>query len=144
MQNKQEIEMAVVSLQAEVARPVADVWPMIGGFFDLSKWLDVECRRLSGDGDVGSLRLVGNAIIEPLVARSATSYSYAQIRGPMAQYYYHGTVSCSSAGSAASTIDYTLLFDASSMTIDVRAREEARLSKRFGGALDAMVREVSR
>lgn len=138
-----EIIIVEVSLTRETARPPAIVWPVIGGFFDLGKWLDVDCVRVTGNGEVGSVRRVGSAILEPLIAKTSCSYTYGQIEGPMAARYYHGTVACEPGADSGSVIRYSLVFDATQMEEAACNAERGRLKKRFEAAVDAMVEALS-
>ena len=135
-------DYAVVEIRGEVDRPVDEAWSIVGGFFDLDKWLGVPCAARSGDGGIGSVRLVGEAVVEPMIAATQHSYSYVQTEGPMAPYCYHGTVACEGRGEAGATIVYTLVYDQSSMDPPKRISERARIEARFGGAVEAMKRAV--
>jgi len=130
-------DYAVIEVRQEVDRPVDHVWSVIGGFFDLDKWLGVPCTAEAGDGSVGSARRIGDAIIEPMIAATQYSYTYVQTEGPMAAFCYHGTVAVEPRGEGAAIV-YTLVYDQSSMDSATRASERARLEGRFGGAVDAM------
>jgi len=135
-------DYAVIEIRGDVDRPVDEIWPIVGGFFDLDKWLGVPCAAQSGDGGIGSVRRIGDAIVEPMIAATQYSYSYVQPDGPMAPYCYHGTVACEGRGEARATIVYTLVYDQSSMDAQKRASERARIEARFGGAVEAMKRAV--
>src|SRR3546814_5530231 len=45
-----DADFAVIPIRAAVPRPAREVWDLIGGFFDLDKWLDVECAPVAGSG----------------------------------------------------------------------------------------------
>lgn len=143
LSGRDKLRIVEVSLTREVARPPLVVWPVIGGFFDLGKWLDVDCVRVTGSGEIGSVRRVGSAILEPLIAKTSCSYTYGQIKGPMAALYYHGTVACEHGPDSASVIRYSLVFDATQMEEAVCKAEQQRLKMRFGAAVDAMVSALS-
>lgn len=142
MSERQDDDYAVIVIRDEVDRPADQVWGVIGGFFDLDKWLGVPCSAHAGDGGIGSVRRIGDAIIEPMIAATEYSYSYVQTEGPMAPYCYHGTVAAEARGEKSAAIIYTLVYDQSSMDDDKRASECARLEERFGGAVDAMKKAV--
>lgn len=142
MSEQAEADFAVIEIRGDVDRPVAEVWPIVGGFFDLDKWLGVPCIAHSGDGGIGSIRRIGEAIVEPMIAATQYSYSYVQTAGAMAPFCYHGTVACEGRGEAHATIVYTLVYDQSSMDAQKRASERARIEARFGGAVEAMKRAV--
>src|SRR3546814_8766786 len=86
---------------------------LIGGFFDLDKWLDVECAPVAGSGETGSIRIINGAVVEPLIGATSLSYTYAQTEGPMAALGYHGTLACEPADEGSSMIVYTLAYDQS-------------------------------
>lgn len=138
LSERRDDDYAVVMIRGEVDRPVGHVWAVIGGFFDLDKWLGVPCAVQAGTGGVGSVRRIGDAIVEPMIAATEYSYSYVQTEGPMAPYRYHGTVAAEARGEGGAAIVYTLVYDQSSMDEEKRASERARLEARFGGAVDAM------
>lgn len=142
MSERRGADYAVIEIRGDVDRPVDEIWPIVGGFFDLDKWLDVPCAAQSGDGGIGSVRRIGDAIVEPMIAATQYSYSYAQTEGPMAPYCYHGTVACERRGEARATIVYTLVYDQSSMDAQKQASERTRIEARFGGAVEAMKRAV--
>ena len=100
--------------------------------------MDVKCSAVCGSGKPGSVRRIGDAIIEPLVGATQRSYTYMQTEGPMASFCYHGTVACEPHGEAGSKIVYTLVYDHSSMDEDRRVTEKERLTARFGSAVDTM------
>lgn len=143
MRGSDHLNIVEVSLTREVAQPPSVVWPVIGGFFDLGKWLDVDCGRVAGYGEIGSVRRVGSAILEPLIAKTSHSYTYGQIEGPMAALYYHGTLACEPGPDSGSVIRYSLVFDATQMEESICKAEQGRLKMRFEAAIDAMVKAVS-
>lgn len=142
MSEQAKADYAVIAIRGDVDRPVGEVWSVIGGFFDLDKWLGVPCRAEVGDGGLGSVRRVGDAIVEPMVAATEYSYTYVQTEGPMAPYCYHGTVACEARCAGKATIVYTLVYDQSSMDAETRASEFARIEGRFNGAVEAMMRAL--
>src|SRR3546814_12191600 len=56
-----DADFAVIPIRAAVPRPAREVWDLIGGFFDLDKWLDVECAPVAGTGETGSNRDITGA-----------------------------------------------------------------------------------
>ena len=63
-------------------RPPA-VWATVGGYCDINKWLDVDCVIKSGDGGLGTVRLLrGGRVTEILVSK--TDLSATTIRSPRA------------------------------------------------------------
>lgn len=132
-------DFIVIVNRAEVDRSPDHVWGRVGGFFDLHLFLDVECRAVSGTGGLGSVRRIGESIIEPMVGASRHAYTYAQTEGPMSAFAYHGTVACEPSGGAVE-IAYTLVYDQAGIVADRRDSERARLSRRFAQAVEAMRR----
>src|SRR3546814_19590070 len=57
-----DADFAVIPIRAAVPRPAREVWDLIGGFFDLDKWLDVECAPVAGSGETGSIRIINGAV----------------------------------------------------------------------------------
>src|SRR3546814_4607025 len=76
-----DADFAVIPIRAAVPRPAREVWDLIGGFFDLDKWLDVECAPVAGSGEPGSIRIINGAVVEPLIGATSLSYTYAQTEG---------------------------------------------------------------
>src|SRR3546814_18886195 len=81
---------------------------LIGGFFDLDKWLDVECAPVAGSGETGSIRIINGAVVEPLICATSLSYTYAQTAGPMAAPGYHGPLARKPADEGPRKIVHTL------------------------------------
>src|SRR3546814_3478829 len=106
-----DADFAVIPIRAAVPRPAREVWDLIGGFFDLDKWLDGECAPVAGSGETGSIRIINGAVVEPLIGATSLSYTYAQTEGPMAALGYHGTLACEPADEGSSMIVYTLAYD---------------------------------
>ena len=44
-----------IKMEIDVARPAAAVWARVGGYCDISKWLDTDCVIKSGDGGIGTV-----------------------------------------------------------------------------------------
>lgn len=135
-------DFAVIVIRSDVGRPIEAVWSIVGGFFDLGKWLDVDCSVIAGNGGVGSVRQIGAEIVEPMIAATRFSYSYVQSAGPMADHCYHGTLACEPSASGGTMIAYTLVYDQSAMEPDVRVSIRARLDARFSDAVNAMSQAV--
>jgi hypothetical protein len=118
-----------------VDRPVDAVWSRVGGYCDIKNWLKTSCVYTSGAGDIGTNRLVAGRINEVMVARTSTSYTYAQ---PMAPDLYHGTVEIVP-DQGGSKIVYTIFYDVAGLPDpEARAADEARRAKMFMGALSLM------
>ena len=88
-----EPEYTTIKLEIDIAKPAKEVWAKVGGYCDISKWLNnVDCVITSGDGGVGTVRvLAGGRVTEILVAQTELSYGYTQ-PAREGQFYnlYHG------------------------------------------------------
>lgn len=118
-----------IPLEIMVNRPAAEVWKRVGGYCDISEWLQIAagCTIVSGkDAEVGAVRTVGT---EVLVARTEFSYTYTQpVRAGRPYNLYHGTLEVRPVTPTTSKILYTLLYD-NSMLPDDAAREKDRASR---------------
>src|SRR5678809_814759 len=67
-------QYTTIKMEIDVAKPAAAVWAKVGGYCDITKWLDVtDCVIKSGDGGLGTVRLLrGGQVTEILVAVSYT------------------------------------------------------------------------
>src|ERR1700761_9070821 len=83
----------VITCRVTIQRPIDDAWLRVGGFADAGRFLNVLCELVSGDGGIGSVRRVGDSILEVLVGKTDYSYTYSQTAGPMERFAYHGCVS---------------------------------------------------
>lgn len=124
-----------VPLHIDVNAPVDKVWARIGKYCDIGEWGIPNCKILSGDGDFGTVRSIGNEI---LVAKTQYSYTYTQpVREGVTYNLYHGTLEARALTPTTTRIFYTLLFD-NSMLADDAAREKdianrtARFTKMLG------------
>ncbi|HEX2560379.1 SRPBCC family protein [Phenylobacterium sp.] len=124
--------------EVEVARPPEAVWKKVGGYCDLGGWMRTSCEITAGkDGEVGAVRRIAGRIDEVLVARNATSYTYAQPKSPID---YHGTVEVAPAADGKGTrIVYSLFYDAESLgTAEAKAADRARRAAMFANVLKTM------
>lgn len=126
-----------IAMEIAVNRPAAEVWKRIGGYCDISEWLQIPagCKITSGkDGEFGAVRTVGS---EVLVGRTELSYTYAQTPKEGAPYnLYHGTLEARPVTPTTSKIVYTLFFDNSMLANDAeRAADKERRRTRFMQAL---------
>jgi hypothetical protein len=97
--------------------------------------MKVSCVYTSGDGGLGTNRLIAGRINEVMVAKTSTSYSYAQ---PGVKNLYHGTFEVLP-DPGGSKIVYTLFYDAAPAGDEtVQASAKARLAGVFGAALKSM------
>ena len=138
--NQQVIPPAFTSIVCtiQVDASAERVWKRVGDFADAGRFLDVPCKVISGDGGPGTVRQVGESILEVMAGCSDHSYTYGQIVGPMAEFAYHGCVSLSSLGETGCTLTWTLIYDEAQMDQTQRAAQHIRISTRFLGAVQAM------
>ena len=137
-----EPQYQTLQMQIDVAKPAKEVWAKVGGYCDISKWLNnVDCKITSGSGDMGTVRvLAGGRVTEILVAKTDLSYGYTQ-PAREGQFYnlYHGFLEVKPVTDKTSKIVYTLLWDISDKP-DQAAKDAdvAQRRMRFEGALEAM------
>ena len=130
-----------IKMEIDVARPAAAVWAKVGPYCEISKWLDVDCAITSGDGGIGTVRVLrGGQVTEILIAKTDLSYGYTQ-PAKEGQFYnlYHGFVEAKPVTAQASKLFYTLVYDISDKP-DQAARDAdvAARRTRFEGALKNM------
>jgi hypothetical protein len=122
--------------QITVDRPVDVVWKKIGGYCDISAWLNVTCVYTSGAGDLGTMRRLNDRTDEVMVAKTPHSYTYTQ---PTTTILYHGTLEVEADGRNRSKIIYTLFYDQSPLpTPEAQAADRDQRTKRFATALATM------
>ncbi len=130
-----------IKMQIEVDKPASEVWAKVGHYCDIGKWLDVDCKIISGDGGIGTVRsLAHGRVLEILVGETALSYGYTQppIRGAFYNLY-HGFLEAKPLTDSTSEIVYTLFYDASDEPNE--AAKQADLTQRrnrFEAALKKM------
>jgi hypothetical protein len=108
-------EYVTIELEIDVAKPAEELWAAVGGYCDISEWLNVDCEITSGDGGMGTVRvLAGGRITEVLVAQTDLSYGYAQ-PAREGEFYnlYHGFMEAKPVSADASKLLYTLVYDIS-------------------------------
>jgi hypothetical protein len=129
----------VIRKEILVDRSADAVWKRVGGYCAIAEWLKVKCEIVSGAGDVGTIRRLNDATLEPMVASTAHSYTYSQTAGGMTSFAYNGTLAVEPAGTGKSRIVYTLIYDAALMPSDeVRKAQFDRINPRFQGAIETM------
>ena len=134
-------QYTTIELEIDIARPAQEVWAKVGGYCDIAQWIEVDCTITSGDGDMGTVRvLAGGRVIEILVAKTDLSYGYTQ---PVSegQFYnlYHGFMEARPVTATSSKMLYTLVYDVSNMAD--QAAKDADIARRrgmFEGALQNM------
>jgi hypothetical protein len=136
-----EPEYVTIKMEIDVARPAQEVWAKVGKYCDLGTWLKVECVITSGDGGMGTVRVIGGGrVTEILVAKTDLAYGYTQ---PVkeGQFYnlYHGFLEAKPVTSTTSKLLYTLVYDISDKP-DQAAKDAdmAQRRTRFEGALKNM------
>jgi hypothetical protein len=134
-------EYQTIKMEIDVAKPAKDVWAKVGGYCDIATWLKVECAITSGDGGVGTVRvLAGGRVTEILIGMTDLSYGYTQpVREGQFYNLYHGFMEAKPVTATSSKIVYTLVYDVSNMA-DQAAKDAdvAQRRTRFEGALKTM------
>jgi hypothetical protein len=127
-----------IRIEIDVNKSAAEVWARTGKFCDIGEWLQANCMMLSGkEGDVGSVRSIGNEI---MVAKTDLSYTYTQ-PPRVGQFYnlYHGTVEAKPVTATTSKIIYTLVWDNSNLADDAaRETDKTNRSTTFTRAIQNM------
>ena len=123
----------------DVARPADVVWKKVGGFCAIHDWLaggKMSCLYTTGDGGVGTNRLLAGRINEVMVSRTDLSYTYTQ---PLSPIEYHGCVEVKPTSAITSKIIYTLFYDQAPLP-DQAAKDKDRAGRAgmFMGALKTM------
>ena len=103
-----------LELEIVIDKPATEVWSKVGGYCDISEWLGVDCEITTGDGGIGTVRVLNGTIVEPMVAQTELSYGYTQ---PVTEgeYYtlYHGFMEARPVSETASRLIYTVMWDTS-------------------------------
>ena len=110
-----EPEYTRVEMEVDVEASADVLWEIAGGYCDISVWANIKCEITSGDGNIGTVRvLLDGAITEIMVAKTDLSYGYTQ---PVkaGQYYdlYHGFMEARPITDSSSKLIYTLVYDVS-------------------------------
>ena len=110
-----EPEYTRLQMEIEVGKPADELWAIAGGYCDISVWASIECEITSGDGNIGTVRvLLGGAITEVMVAKTDLSYGYTQpIKEGEFYDLYHGFMEAKPVNDSSSTLFYTLVYDVS-------------------------------
>jgi hypothetical protein len=127
-----EPEYVTVQMEIDIDAPADAVWAKVGGYCDISAWLNVDCEITSGDGGMGTVRaLAGGRVIEILIAQTDLSYGYAQ-PAQEGRFYnlYHGFMEAKPVSANASKIVYTLVYDVSNEAD--QAAKDADIARRRG------------
>jgi hypothetical protein len=133
-----EPEYVTIKMEIDIAKPAAQVWAKVGGYCDIAMWLDVDCTITSGNGGVGTVRvLAGGRVTEILIAQTDLGYGYTQ-PAKEGQFYnlYHGFMEAKPVTATTSKMLYTLVYDISDKAD--QAAKDADIARRrtmFEGAL---------
>ena len=108
-------DYVTIAMEIDVNKPAAEVWAKVGEYCDISEWLKLDCAITSGDGGMGTVRvLAGGRITEIMIAKTDLSYGYTQ---PVTegQFYslYHGFMEAKPVTATTSKLLYTLVLDES-------------------------------
>jgi hypothetical protein len=127
-----EPEYATIRMEIDIAKPAPFVWSKVGKYCDISEWLKVDCKITSGDGGIGTVRvLAGGRVAEILVAQTELSYGYTQ-PAKEGQFYnlYHGFMEARAVTATTSRMIYTLMLDVSDKAD--KAAKDADIARRRG------------
>ena len=136
-----EPEYTTIELEIDIAKPAKEVWAKVGDYCDIAEWLKVDCTITSGDGGMGTVRvLAGGRVTEILVAQTELSYGYTQ-PAREGQFYnlYHGFMEARPVTEGTLKMIYTLVYDISDKPD--QAAKDADIARRrgmFEGALENM------
>jgi hypothetical protein len=128
-----EPEYTTIKLEIDIAKPAKEIWAKVGGYCDISKWLNnVDCKITSGDGGMGTVRvLAGGRVTEILVAQTELSYGYTQpVREGQFYNLYHGFMEARPVTATTSKMLYTLTYDVSNLAD--QAAKDADVARRRG------------
>ena len=136
-----EPEYVTIEMEIDVAKPAQEVWAKVGGYCDIAEWLNVDCTITSGDGGVGTVRvLAGGRVTEILIGMTDLSYGYTQpVREGQFYNLYHGFMEAKPVSAMTSKLVYTLVYDISDKAD--QAAKDADIARRrtmFEGALENM------
>ncbi len=136
-----EPEYQTIKMEINVAKPAKEVWSKVGGYCDISKWLNVDCKITSGNGGIGTVRVLASGrVTEILIGATDLSYGYTQPVKEGAWYnLYHGFLEAKPVTDKTSKLVYTLMYDISDKA-DKAAKDKdiADRKMRFEGALENM------
>ena len=125
-----EPEYATVRMEIDINRSAAEVWSKVGKYCDISEWLGLECKIVSGDGGIGTVRsLAGGRVLEILIGKTDLSYGYTQpVREGQFYNLYHGFMEAKPVTNKTSKLVYTLMLDVSDKPD--QAAKDADLARR--------------
>jgi len=135
-----DTEYTRIQMEIDINRPAEAVWARVGGYCDIGEWLNVPCEVTTGDGGIGTVRVIAGRVVEFMVAETELSYGYAQpaVEG---QFYdhYHGFMEARPIDDNSSRMIYTLVLDQSNLEDDAaRQADVERRRAMFERALQTM------
>ena len=127
-----------IHMEVDVNKPAGQVWARVGKFCDVAEWMNIDCKITSGDGDVGTVRvLAGGRITEILVGKTDLSYGYTQpVQEGRPYDLYHGYLEAKPVTATTSKLVYTLMMDESGKADE--AAKTADLARRKGMFMKAL------
>jgi hypothetical protein len=132
-------EYTTIVQSIDVNRPADAVWKKVGGFCAIHDWLAggrLSCTYTTGDGGVGTNRLLAGRINEVMVSKTDLSYTYTQ---PLSPIEYHGCVEVKPTSATTSKIIYTLFYDLAPLPDQAaKDKDKAGRAAMFMGALKSM------
>ena len=63
-----EPEYVTIAMEIDVAKPAAEAWAKVGGYCDISKWANLACEITSGDGGIGTVRVLDKGRVTEILA----------------------------------------------------------------------------
>jgi|SRR5579862_1205031 len=130
-----------IQMEIDVSKPAAEVWKKVGHYCDISAWLDVDCKIISGDGGIGTVRSLANGrILEVMVGKTDLAYGYTQPAKEGVFYnLYHGFMEAKPVTRSSSKIIYTLVYDTADKPDEAAKQADmAQRRNRFEAALKKM------
>lgn len=123
-------EYVTIKMEIDVARSAEQTWAAVGDYCEISEWLGIDCAITSGDGGIGTVRVLASGrITEVMVAQTPLSYGYTQpaVEG---QFYnlYHGFMEARAVDANSSKLIYTLMLDVSNLAD--QAAKDADVTRR--------------
>jgi hypothetical protein len=123
-------EYVTIEMEIDVASSAEQTWAAVGDYCDISEWLGIDCTITSGEGGIGTVRVLASGrITEVLVAQTPLSYGYTQpaVEG---QFYnlYHGFMEARAVDANSSKLIYTLMLDVSNLAD--QAAKDADVTRR--------------
>jgi hypothetical protein len=127
-----ETEYTRLEMKIDIERSADELWAIVGGYCDIGVWANIECEITSGDGNIGTVRvLLGGAITEVMVAQTDLSYGYTQpVEEGKFYNLYHGFMEAKPVDDNNSKLFYTVVYDVSNLPD--QAAKNADMAQRRG------------